>query len=75
MRVDLCTCRVAMVGSQWLQTSATLSINRRPCLHPGVPSGLIPSGFLTNNIHVPSILSYMPRPSHPPRLDHSHYTW
>jgi hypothetical protein len=47
-------------------------------LRLGLHSGLFPSGFPTNNLYA-FIYSphsyYMPRPSHPPRLDYSNYTW
>jgi hypothetical protein len=38
----------------------------------GFPSGLLPSGFPTNNIYafLFSPFCYMPLPFHPPRLDH-----
>jgi hypothetical protein len=47
-------------------------------LRLGLPRGLFPSGFLTNNLHAflfRPISCYLPNPSHPPRLDHSNYTW
>jgi hypothetical protein len=46
-------------------------------LHLGLPSGLSPSAFPTNNLHafLFSHLCYMPCPSHSPSLDHSNYIW
>jgi hypothetical protein len=46
-------------------------------LRLGLPSGLFPSRFPTNNLYAFLFprSCYMPRPSHPPRLDHSNYTW
>jgi hypothetical protein len=45
-------------------------------LRLGLPSGLFPSGFPTNNLYAllfsPNSC-YMPRPSHPPRLNYSDY--
>jgi hypothetical protein len=43
----------------------------------GLPGGLFPSDFPTNNLHAffsPHSF-YMPRPCQPPRLDYSNYTW
>jgi hypothetical protein len=46
-------------------------------LRPVFPSGLFPSGFPTNNIHIPLLphSCHMSRPPHPPRLYNSNYTW
>jgi hypothetical protein len=53
-----------------------LILSTHLCL--GLPSGLFPYGFPTNNLHAIPLLShscYMTRPSHPPRRDYSNYTW
>jgi hypothetical protein len=45
-------------------------------LRLGLPSGLLPSRFPTNNLYAFLFFSgYMPRPPHPPWLDYSNYTW
>jgi hypothetical protein len=47
-------------------------------LRLGLPSGLSPFGFRTNNLYAVLFLlhsCYKPRPPHPPRLDNSNYTW
>jgi hypothetical protein len=46
-------------------------------LRLGLPSGLFPSGFPTNNLYRSSSphSCYMARQSHSPRLDYSNYTW
>jgi hypothetical protein len=52
-----------------------LILSTHLCL--GLPSGLFPSGFPTNNLYTFSSphSCYMTRPSHPPWLDYSDYTW
>jgi hypothetical protein len=44
-------------------------------LRLGLPSGLFLSGFPTSMRSSSPHSCYIPRPSHPPRLDHSNYTW
>jgi hypothetical protein len=46
-------------------------------LRLGLPSGLFPSGFPTNNLYrfLFSHSCHMSRPPHPPRLYNSNYTW
>jgi hypothetical protein len=47
-------------------------------LRLGLPTGLLPSGFPTNNLyvfHFSFFRATCPAPSHPPRLDSSNYTW
>ena len=41
-------------------------------LRLGLPSGLLPSGFPTKNLHTPSPHPYMPSPSHSSRFYHPH---
>jgi hypothetical protein len=42
-------------------------------IHIGLPSGLFPCGFPTNNLY--THLRHMPHPPYPPQLDNSNYTW
>jgi hypothetical protein len=47
-------------------------------LRLGLPSGIFPSGFPTNNLYAvlfTPTTCYMARQSHLPRLDYSNYTW
>jgi hypothetical protein len=57
-----------------ISVRSIVTLSTHLCL--GLPSGLFPSGFPINNLYAlfPHSL-YMPRQSHPSRIDLSNYTW
>jgi hypothetical protein len=63
------------VHTTYISPSSNLMSFTFPCL--GLPNGLLPSGFQKITYMGSSSLHscHMSRPSHPPRIVHSNYTW